>query len=214
MKPTTKRLLDASLYVLGSLIIALGVVILMKTGLGMSTWDTLHYAVRATTPLSFGMAIVAVTLLLLLFIIAVRKDPKYLFMIIPFVLVGLFVEFFERIVFSGFDPEGMTGFWLFIYGLLSIPLGASFHVVSRFPAGVYDELMLVLMKLFKTRRLALVRILMEAAFVLFAVLLTGFFEGTIGALNFGTPLFVVLAGPLLRIYINLIGRIPIWKPTN
>ncbi len=212
-EPPINLIIDGALYLLGALIIAFGVALVLVTDLGPSTWDTLHHAIRSVTPpfLTFGAAMVIVTSILSLFIIVVQKSFRYLFMIVPFLLVGAFLDFFELIVFADFEPEGWLRFALYAYGLFSVPLGASLHILSRFPAGVYDEFMLAIMKVLGTSRFALVRVIMEASFVLLAVLITGYFKGTLGALHFGTLLFVVLSGPLLKFYITLLRRIPVWK---
>ncbi len=210
-KQTKCSIIDGIFYFVGAVLIAFGIVMIIRSNLGTSPWDTLHVALAEVTPLTVGMAIILVTFSLTFFIIVVRKSHRYLFMVIPIVLVGLLIDFFDLVVFDGFVPEGYAQLGTFFLGLFTVPFGAAMHIVSRFPAGVFDEFMLVLMKLFKTRNMILVRILMEATPVLIGVLLTGYFKGNIGSLYFGTVIFVVLAGPLLRMYIKLIRGIETWK---
>ncbi len=210
-KETKNSILDGVFYFIGAVMIAFGIVMIIRSDLGTSPWDTLHVALAEVTPLSVGTAIILVTFSLTLFIIVVRRSSRYLFMAIPIVLVGVLIDLFDLVVFRDFFPEGYAQLGTFFLGLFTVPFGAAMHIVSRFPAGVFDELMLVLMKIFKTRNMILVRILMEATPVVIGVMLTGYFKGSLGSLYFGTVIFVIVAGPLLRMYIKLIRGIETWK---
>jgi uncharacterized membrane protein YczE len=67
--------------------------------------------------------------------------------------------------------------------------------------------MLALMKMFKTRKMLFVRILLELSPIVIAVLLTGLFKGTLGSLYIGTAFLVIIIGPMMQFYINIIRRI-------
>ncbi len=207
-----RTIFDVSTYLFGSLAVAFGVVWVIRSDLGTSPWDTLYVALDAVTPLTVGTAAIVVTLVITAFIIIMRRQVRYFFMAVPIILVGIFIDFFNLVVFSGFEPNGLNRLAVFLTGLFTIPLGAALLVISRFPAGVFEELMLLLMKLFRTKNLVLVRILMEAAPVTIGVLLTGLFRGDLGSLYFGTIIIVFLAGPLIRLYLKLFRRIEqAWK---
>ncbi len=207
-----RTIFDISTYLFGSLAVAFGVVWVIRSDLGTSPWDTLYVALDTVTPLTVGTAAIVVTLFITGFIIIMRREVRYFFMSVPIILVGIFIDFFNLIVFVDFDPNGTGRLAVFLIGLFTIPLGAALLIISRFPAGVFEELMLLLMKIFKTKNLVLVRILMEAAPVTIGVLLTGLFRGHIGSLYFGTIVIVLLAGPLIRFYLKLFRRIEeTWK---
>ncbi len=194
-------------YLMGTGLIAFGVVMLFRSDLGVTPWDVLHVAISLVTPLTIGMAIIGISTLITTFIIITRRSLNYLFMVLPFVFVGLLVDFFNLVVFSGFDPSGVLRLVIFLTGLFTIPFGAALLIVNHFPAGIYDELMLVLMKLFQTTNLILVRLIMEATPVLIGVTLTGLFLGTAGELHIGTLVIVITTGPLMQLSLKIIRRI-------
>ncbi len=198
---------DALIYLFGALVTAFGVVMLLRSGLGVTSWDVLHTALYSVTPLTFGTALLTVSALITAYVILYNRDWRYLFLAIPFVLVGGFLDFFNEILFAGFNPDGYSQFAVFFLGLFILPIGGAMLIVSRYPAGIYEELMLVLMKQFKTRNIALVRFFMELTPVLIGVGLTLLFKGNAGELYFGTPITVIMMGPLLQTYLKIYRRL-------
>ncbi|MFP4078909.1 MAG: YczE/YyaS/YitT family protein, partial [Candidatus Izemoplasmataceae bacterium] len=178
--------LHMTIYVMGAMIIAFSVVMLIRSDLGTTPWDVLHVAIATVTPMTVGMATIFVAASITAFIIWVRKSWRYLLMAVPIVLVGIFIDFFNLVLLDEFTPEGMTQMAAFLAGAALMPLGGVLLVISKYPAGVFEELMLVIMKMLKTRKLIRVRILLELSPVVIGVLLTGFFKGTIGSLYLGT----------------------------
>ena len=199
-------LLHLSLYLLGAMVIAFSVVMLIRSDLGTTPWDVLHVALATVTPMTVGMATIFVAVSITAFIIWARKSWRYLFMGIPIVLVGLFIDVFNLVILEDFTPEGTTQMIAFMGGAVLMPLGGVLLIISKFPAGVFEELMLVLMKMLKTRKLIKVRILLELSPVIIGVLLTGFFEGTIGSLYLGTAFLVLTTGPFIQLYLTIIRR--------
>ncbi len=197
---------EGIVYFLGAVLTALGLVMLLRSDLGMPPWDILHLAIAEVTPLTFGMAIQAVSIIITAFIVFYRKKTKYLFMIVPFLLVGWLIDLFNLYIFAGLTPDGYARLFFFFLGLGLLPLGSVLLIISIFPAGIYDELMLVLMRIFKTRKIALVRVIMEATPVLLGLIITLSLRGTTGSFYYGTFIIVVLAGPLIQLYIKFIRR--------
>ncbi len=207
MKDLKFDLKEAIIYLLGALVTAFGVVMLFRSDLGVTSWDVLHTALYQVSPLTFGLAFTLVSGLIASFIIYIRNDFRYAFLIIPFIIVGLFIDLFNEVIFVNFTPEGMMQIFIFLIGVLMIPLGGTMLILSKYPAGIYEEFMLVLMKLFKTRNFILIRFFMELTPVLIGVLLTFIFKQSIGELYFGTPITVIAMGPLLQIYIKIYRRL-------
>lgn len=203
---TKNDLLHMAVYLLGALVIAFSVVMLIRSDLGTTPWDVLHVALATVTPMTVGMATIFVAVSITAFIIWARKSWRYLFMAIPIVLVGIFIDVFNLLVFDSFTPEGMTRMIAFLGGAVLMPLGGVLLIISKYPAGVFEELMLVLMKMLKTRKLIKVRILLELSPVIIGVLLTGIFEGTIGSLYLGTAFLVITTGPFIQLYLTIIRR--------
>jgi len=193
-------------YLLGSFFIGFGVVLIIKSDLGTSPWDTLHVAISLVTPLTIGMAAQVVALLVTAAVTLYHKNTKYLFMVIPILLVGWVIDLFDLIILEGFNPQGMLALVPFLTGLMIVPLGGALLLESKFPAGVFDELMLVVMRVAKTEKLAKTRIVLESVPVVLALIITLIAFGSIGSIHIGTIVFVVSVGPLLQYYLKFLRR--------
>lgn len=194
-------------YLLGCIAIALGVALVVRSELGTSPYDTLHVAIYQTTPLTIGQATILVALTTTLIVMILQRHYKYLFMAIPIFIVGGFIDLFDVVIFGNFYPEAwMIKGILFILSLLLLPLGGALLILSTYPAGVFDELMIALMRLFKTKHMIKLRILIDISFLLMALVLTLSVNQNIGSLQVGTFIFILGIGPLLKQYLKLFRR--------
>ncbi len=196
------------LYILGCLMIGIAVPLVIRSEFGTSPWDTLHVAINQTTPITIGMATIVVAGTATAIVIAIQKRLKYILMIIPIIFVGALIDFFDLIVFADFYPENtfIRGL-LFLFAIFTMPLGGALLVISTYPAGVFDELMLALMKLFKVSNMAVFRILMDFTALMIAVMLTLIVNNNFGSLTYGTIIFILAIGPLLKRYLVIIRRL-------
>jgi uncharacterized membrane protein YczE len=194
-------------YLLGCIAIALGVTLVVRSEFGTSPYDTLHVAIYQTTPLSIGQATILVALLTTFLVMILQKHYKYLFMAIPIFIVGAFIDLFDLVVFKDFYPNALLlKGSLFIASLLLLPLGGALLILSTYPAGVFDELMIALMRLFKTNHMIKLRIIIDISFLLMALALTLSVNQNIGSLQIGTFIFILSIGPLLKQYLKLFRR--------
>lgn len=194
-------------YFLGCLAIALGVALVVRSELGTSPYDTLHVAIYETTPLTIGQATVLVALITTFMVMILQRHYKYLFMAIPIFMVGAFIDLFDVVLLKNFYPDAfMIKVMLFLSSLLLLPLGGALLILSTYPAGVFDELMIALMRVFKTKHMIKLRILIDISFLLLALALTLSINRNIGSLQIGTFIFIVSIGPLLKQYLKLFRR--------
>ncbi len=194
-------------YFAGCFFIAIGVALVVRSHLGTSAWDTLHVALANTTPMTIGTSAILVAVVATGLVVILQKHWRFVLMGLPIVFVGVMIDFFDLIVFASFHPEHIViRTLLFFSALLMMPLGGALLLASTYPAAVFDELMVGLMKLFKTTKLIRVRIALDGFVVLLAVVLTLSINQNLGTLNIGTVLFVVGVGPLLQRYLTIIRR--------
>ncbi len=198
---------NTAYYVLGCLLIALGVVMMIRADIGTSPWDALHVAMGRTTPLTIGASTIVVAATVTLFVTFVRRRAKYLLMGVPIVLVGAAIDLFDLVIFASFWPDPLVlRSALFALALSIMPLGGALLIISTYPAGVFDESMYALMHLFKTQRLVLVRIIQDATPLTLALIITWITHRDVGTVGIGTLTFVVLVGPLLKTYVKTFRR--------
>lgn len=200
--------LHTTIYILGCILIALAVNLVIRSQLGTSSWDTLHVAISITTPLTIGMATIVVAGVATAIVMLMNRALKYLLMAIPIIFVGILIDVFNDIVLATFHPEFiLIRMLLFIIALLIFPLGGALLLLSTYPAGVLEELMLSLMRFFKTKKLIYVRIALDSFALGLALFLTLTFDRSIGSLQWGTLIFILAIGPLLQQYLIIIRRL-------
>ncbi len=195
------------IYILGMAVISFGVVMMLKSGRGLSSWDTLHWSLHKLVGITVGWSTIVVALSFTAFVTTVNKNWKYLLMIIPIFSVGLLIDYFNLDLLENYVPSNIYKEWgTYLIGLVLLPLGGSLLIISTYPAGVFDEFMLTIMRLLNSIKLLKIRVIIESIAVLVAILLSFIAGEGIGMLNIGTLIFTVSVGFMLRTYLNFFEK--------
>jgi len=180
----------------GLWLFALGTVLALRAGLGVPPWDVLHDGIRQNTPLSFGVAVIAIGVLLVLVsaLFGVRPGPGT---IANMLLIGAFEDLmlWTRI---GAELDGaytVARVAAALAGVAVVGLGSALYIGANLGAGPRDSLM-VLAATKLGVRVGLARAAIEGT-----ALLTGWLLG--GAVGLGTLLFVVSIGPSVDVFFRL-----------
>lgn len=191
--------------VLGLVLFALGIVLLLESGLGLPPWDVLNQGIADITPLSFGTANIAVALVVLVvaWSLGARIGPGT---VANAVLIGLTVDVllaFEAIDgLSETPPAGRIV--MMVAGILITGIGSAFYIGAGMGAGPRDSLMLV-----ASRRTG-IRIGITRASIEVAATLVGFALG--GTVGIGTLAFAFGIGPAVELSFALLERSPLADP--
>ena len=155
--------------------------------------------------LSFGMANVAIGLLIL-FIAWALGGPPGLGTVANAVLIGVFIQgllAFDSIVALEHDPLGVR-VALLVVGIALVGPASAFYIGADFGAGPRDTLMLVGAR--RTgRRVGLVRGTLEVGALAIGIALGGTF-------GIGTVAFALLVGPVVEGGFWLLERSPLAVP--
>jgi len=188
--------------VLGLFLFALGIVLLLESGLGLSPWDVLAQGISDKTDVSFGTAniVIAVVVLVVAWALGARIGPGT---VANAVLIGLFVDWLTAIdaIDALSDTPLATRIALMVGGILVIGIGTGFYVGAGMGAGPRDSLMLV------TSRRSGVRVGLTRATIEVAVTVLGFALG--GTVGIGTLAFAFGIGPAVELSFWLLERSPI-----
>jgi uncharacterized protein len=187
------------------LLFAFGVVLILESRLGLSPWDVLNQGIAKHTPLSFGMANVAVAVIVLFVAWSLGGIPG-IGTVANALLVGSFIEGLTSIpalTRLQHDPLGVR-IAMLIGGVALIGPASAFYIGANFGAGPRDTLMLVGAR--RTHvRIALVRGTLELCALLSGVVLGGTF-------GVGTVLFALGVGPCIEASFALLERTPLVTP--
>lgn len=199
-------------YNLGMIAIGAGVIPMVRSNIGVSSWDTLNFSLTSLhSSITLGIGSVITSTVIMILTIALYRNWVYLIMLIPIIIVSGWIQFFDVVVFVNL---AYTATWQhilgFTIGMFMLPLGGSLMISTRLPAGVYDEFMLAVLKTVKSSNIPLVRAIIELT-VVFTAFVIGLFTGIgFGKINIGTILFSLLIGVLISFYLMIFERIGIY----
>lgn len=180
----------------GLLLFAVGTFMTLQARLGVPPWDVLHDGLRRHTPLTFGLATIAVGVVLVAASLAagVKPGPGTL---ANMVLIGVLIDLFLST--GAGDGAGGSSLGLRLVlcagGIAVIGLGSALYIGAGLGAGPRDGLMVII----ATRahaRIGIARALIEGSALLAGALLGG-------AMGLGTALFAVGIGPSVDIWFRV-----------
>ncbi|MCV2231347.1 YczE/YyaS/YitT family protein [Paracholeplasma manati] len=211
---TTNHVIRGLVYFLGIIMTGLGVNVLLRSALGAGAWDTVIFNLRALFKNNFNIDVTLGTVSFMIYLIVLSyvmwyyKKLKFLFVFIPMFGIALAIDFWDIIVLSNFHPEDL---WiraiLFGVGVFVLALGLSSILVTKYPAMVFDELTLILMKVLHIKSFFLSRMYIELFAIVLATLF-GFISNIgFGAVNFGSFLLALIIGPLIQFQLKYLTKI-------
>lgn len=206
-------------YLSGFFILGLGVNIMKASTLGNGAWDTVTINIRAFFNrnldqewVTLGMVSFAVSITLFIIVLLYRKQLRYFFMLIPIFLVAVFIDFWNILIFQDRLLESLPWQLLFyVVGSFTLPFGLTMIIKSGFPAFVFDELMMMFVKVFKVQKMTFVRLGIEFTGIAIGALF-GYFafylvDGTFGAVNIGSFVFTLTFSPIMTMWFSIL-RVP------
>lgn len=187
---------------LGLLLFAAGIVMLLESELGLSPWDVLNQGLAKHTILSFGMANVAVALVVLAIAWTLRARIGS-GTVANALLIGVFIDGLLRIEAVDRLSEAPVAVRILLLGagILTIAVGSAFYIGADYGAGPRDSLMLVIAER-SPLRIGAARAALEAGAVV-----VGFALG--GTVGIGTLAFALLIGPAVELAFWLLARSPL-----
>ena len=194
------RVARAAWLVCGLFLCACGALAFLESHLGLSPWDVLHQGIQRHTPLSFGLATVAVSIAVLFVAWALGSRPG-IGIAANAVLIGSFVA-----VLQPLGPVQHLASWalvpralLLALGLVFFGIGSAFYIGAALGAGPRNSVMLVGARRTGVR-IGLVRAALEGSALVAGIAL----GGTVGI---GTLAFALLIGPAVESAFWLVSRL-------
>jgi uncharacterized membrane protein YczE len=183
------------LIVLGFAIAAAGLVIMLKSQLGMGPWGALEVGLSKLTGLTVGQCTQIVSLVLILLSWAFGVKPSVVTFANMF-FIGFFMD-----LFSGVVPL-MSPFFCQLFsnvaGLMFYTFGISFYLIAAGGnSGPRESIMLGIFRLFKIS-IGASKIIVDFGALIIAFIIKG-------PIGIGTFLFVLAAGPCIQFFLRLRG---------
>lgn len=184
--------------VAGLFLFALGVVLTVRSGLGLGPWDVLHQGISRHTPLTFGQASQVVGVAVIGIGLLLRVRPG-LGAVLNMLLIGFFVDRILAVhAIPAAAPYGPAARLVMdASGVLLVGLGSGLYIRASLGAGPRDGLMLGL------HRVTGVRVALARAALELTVVVVGFLLG--GTVGVGTLVFALGVGPAVECGFRVFG---------
>ena len=186
----------------GLLLFGLAIVLMLESGLGLPPWDVLHQGIARHTPLTLGVASIAVGIVILA-VAWIAGQPPGLGTVANAVVIGAAIDLLGAIdAIDRLSEAGLPArIAMLAAGVLLFGVGSAFYIGAGFGAGPRDSLMIALSR--RTgRRIGLVRATMEIT-----VLVSGVALG--GVAGVGTLTLALLVGPVVELAFWILLRLGI-----
>jgi uncharacterized membrane protein YczE len=192
-KPFVLVRLIVGLYLFG-----LGIAFQIRATLGLAPWDVFGQGLANITGLSFGLATVLASALILLLWIPLKQKPG-LGTVFNALLIGPFVDLSLRWVPSAADWGIVGQIGWYVLGMAIIALGTGIYIGARLGPGPRDGLMTGSVKKFG-KPVWIVRTVLEGGATLIGLALGG-------PVGLGTLLFVIGIGPMVQVSMRAFGLV-------
>jgi uncharacterized membrane protein YczE len=186
----------------GLLLFGLAIVLMLESGLGLPPWDVLHQGIARHTPLTLGVASIAVGIVILA-VAWIAGQPPGFGTVANAVVIGAAIDLLQAIdAVDRLSEAGLPArIAMLAAGVLLFGVGSAFYIGAGFGAGPRDSLMIALSR--RTgRRIGLVRATMEIT-----VLVSGVALG--GVAGVGTLTLALLVGPVVELAFWILLRLGI-----
>ncbi|MFS0869041.1 YczE/YyaS/YitT family protein [Paenibacillus xylanilyticus] len=187
-------------FILGILILTLGISFTIQSDLGTSPFDALLVGLSLNVGLSVGSWEIIIALLLICCnSILSRQKPEFLGLLTAFI-TGIGIDMWLFFLHSWVTPELLIGKIVYmVIGLVLIGLGTATYLLTNFAPIPLDRLTLIIQK--RTRsNLLVARTLLYLVFLLLALILKG-------PIGMGTILTVCLGGVILNTFMPLMKKV-------
>jgi len=197
-------------YILGFLTLALGVIIILRSDFGAGSWDATVANLSLLLNSTLGVASLIINFTIFTIILLFRRRKAYLLIIVPVIMMSLAIDFWDILIIPDSWLSGsnfLVRLVFFVLGITILPLGLALIITTNFRAGTVDELMLLIMDYFKTKKVFFIRLFIEILAIVLAIIFSFLANKSLGAVNYGTLLIAFLLPPILSFHVYWIRKI-------
>lgn len=174
------------LYLIGVVFMPMGVVLTIKSDLGVGGYDALNFALAQKLQIRVSFAIYLTALMVVFLTALIRKSFPRITTFIASFFLGIFTDIWEH-VFFGLYIDGIIGrVTLLFLGILIISISVAAYVISVLPCNPTDDFVVALTE--RGVKLSTAKLGLDCCCVLVAIVLKG-------EIGFGTIACTFFIGP-------------------
>lgn len=195
----TKRII---IYLVGMLLLAVGIVLNTRTGLGVAAVASFPFAINQITGLSLGNASMFMYLVLVVLqLVLVRKADLKILLQIPFsVGFGVILDFVNNKLSIRANTL-VSGLALLLVAVLTIASGVFMMVKCDLILNPVDGAVKTMSDVFKVK-FGRIKIIFDASFVTLTIVTSLVFTGSIIGIGIGTVIAVLLMGNTIQFMVH------------
>lgn len=194
-------------YILGNFIVTFGAVLMIRSAFGPAPFDVLFVHLKLTTPLTMGIAAFLFQGSLIIFIAIMRRSLRYLGSFAALLVGSVALDFWDLIVLVDFSPQSLWArLAIYFGGIYFLTLGLGITATTNLATVSFDELMYLIMDWFHTKKVMVIRFLIEFSGITLGVIVSfmggiGFGEATIASV-----IIALLLPFLLQQQLSMLAR--------
>lgn len=188
-----------TLALIGTFIAALGIRLIVVSGLGADAISTLVLGLLQHIPLRFGTISLLFNAIVLLIIFFYDRSMVGIGSVINGFGVGLCLNLIDSLGLLHTIPEALA-YPSVVVGTVVFGMGTGIYLLANAGSAAYESLMIVLQRVLKVS-VKTARIVLDGSFFL-----AGFLLG--GTIGFGTVIVLIFMGPSLELTLN---HLPKWQ---
>ena len=186
-----KRATQYGIVLIGLALAALGISLILRSGLGMGPWGAFEQGLAAKTGITFGRASQLVGLALILLAWALRQPPT-LVTVMNMLLIGEFSDRFLAVLSAAQGLPAQVAY--FAAGLIVYSIGIAVYLMPGLGSGPREGVMLGLRDALHTS-IRLARVCIDLTVLIMAWAMRG-------PIGLGTVAYALGAGPLIQFFLK------------
>lgn len=185
------------LYLIGIGLMPLGVVLTVNSHLGAGGYDALNFALGDRLGIQTSLAIYMTAFLAVIIAALIRRRMLRLTTFISSFFLGIFTDFWKRILENVQGQGRLDSALLFGAGIVIIAFAVAAYVLCIFPSNPTDDLVAAMTE--KGIRIGIAKIGLDVVCVAFAFLLGG-------EIGIGTIVCTLGLGPVVDLFYGLLQK--------
>lgn len=178
-----------SIYMLGVILLAFGIVLTIIADIGTACWEVLHIGLFLTFGLTIGTWSILVGMVVITISSLLMKAWPQIGALINMFLVGIFIDIFMLIPYLETPETFIYQMIMLIAGIVIMGFGIGLYISPNCGAGPRDSLMLALTTIFK------IKVQYARGVLEIIVLFLGWLLG--GPVFIGTFIYTFMIGPVI-----------------
>lgn len=196
-----RHMMDYVLYVIGIMMLTLGVSLTVQSNLGAGSIDSINFALAERLNLNLSIVIFAMALVAIVIATCIRRKKPKLTTLITAFLMAIGTEFWVFVVSSMVPETLIQKILMFSIAIILVCTGLSLYLKPKLPAHPNDDITVSINEV-TNMKIGTAKLIMDIICIVIALLL----QGPIGV---GTIILTLFVGPGVNLATYLLGKLPI-----